>query len=173
MKGWKEDPELEWNEILPEEETAKTGRVATLFEKQIVTRNEAREILGFPPTPFAEDNEFQQPANAMIPPEERRGAPQVNQPGRMPKQEIVKTGNQKRDRTKRNVEKLAANLASKTRELEELNRKEEIRRMNEELLEYSREIVEKRLKERNTANKDLPTVAEDNLEQVGQNAIQQ
>jgi len=173
LKGWKDDPELEWNEILPEEETAKTGRVATLFEKLIVTRNEARELLGFPPTPFAEDNEFQQPTNAIIPPEEKRGAPQVNQPDRMPKQEVVKTGNQKRDRTKRNVEKLAAKLASKTKELEELDRKEQIKRMNEELLDYSREIVEKRKKERDTLNKDLPTVAEKDLGQVGQDAIQQ
>lgn len=175
MRHWEGDIELEWNEIMPEEETAKTGRVATLFEKQIVTRNEARELLDFPPTPFAEDDDFQQPMNNQIPPEEKRGAPPVVKPERLPKQEVVKTGNQKRDRTKRSVEKMAENLASEIEKLEKIERKEEIKHMREELLEFSREIVQKRKKEQkqgDIANKDLPTVAENNLEQVGQNAIQ-
>ena len=173
LKGWKDDPELEWNEILPEEETAKTGRVATLFEKQLITRNEAREILKFPPTPFPEDDEFQKPLDNMIPTEEKRGSPAVNQPDRVPKQEIVKTRDQKRDRTKRNVEKKAQLLAAKIKKLEELDFKEEIKRMNEELLEYSREIVKERKKQGNTPNNDLTTVTDNNLEQVGQNAIQE
>jgi hypothetical protein len=94
----------------------------------------------------------------------------------MPKQEVVKTGDQKRDRTKRNVEKLAADLAIKIKEYEQMDLKDEIKRMNEELLEYSREIVQKRKKQQiqasDTKNEDLPKAAKEELGQVGQNAIQ-
>lgn len=48
LNGWTEFPILEWNEVLPEEESAKVARIASLFEQGIITRTEAREMAGLP-----------------------------------------------------------------------------------------------------------------------------
>jgi hypothetical protein len=93
LRGWSEVPRLEWNETMPEDETDKVGRVATLFDKNIVSRNEAREMLGLPPDPFSgeepEPDVPEEPEGPEEPGDETRGGPTVPQPDRLPKQEIV------------------------------------------------------------------------------------
>lgn len=44
----KEVPKLEWNEVLPEEESAKIARIATVFEKGMANLKEVREMLRLP-----------------------------------------------------------------------------------------------------------------------------
>lgn len=87
LRGWKDIPKLEWNETLPQDENDKISRVSTLFEKQIITRNEARELIGLPKT--TKDNDG---FAAEITPEEKRGSPQDIQSERVVKQERKKIG---------------------------------------------------------------------------------
>ena len=56
LKGWTEIPKIEWNEVLPEEESAKVARVASLVQVGIVSIPEAREMLGLPAQPDFADS---------------------------------------------------------------------------------------------------------------------
>lgn len=92
LRGWSETPELEWSEILPEDETARVGQIATLVEKGIITINEARDILGLPKGDFGDllpnpnRPEPNMPPELPMPPE-NRGAPKVIQPDKLPDKE--------------------------------------------------------------------------------------
>lgn len=92
MHGWADPPSLEWNETFPEDETQKIGQVATMFEKTIISRDEARELLGFEPGDFGDfspvDTPFKPPK---IPGQETRGDPgMVPDPGKIPEKETTK-----------------------------------------------------------------------------------
>jgi len=97
LNGWTKSPMLEWNEVLPEEESAKVARVASLFEQGIVTRTEAREMVGLPPLsdfgdlkPSAVTVQPVFPANPNNPQDgpEKSGPKQKNEP-RAPEKSVV------------------------------------------------------------------------------------
>lgn len=78
LRGWTETPILEWNEVLPEEESAKVARIASLFEQGIITRTEAREMAGLPAQIDFGDLK---PSAVTIPPQ---FPPQGGEPGQAP-----------------------------------------------------------------------------------------
>lgn len=128
MENWSEIPKIEWKEVLPEDETARTGQAATLFEKGIVNVNEAREMIGLPPYDFGDAspaplNPFQTPQQPQTPVAkpaagpnlvgpETRGAPVAAKPEQLPNKESVviptKTGPQAKGRAA--LVKLSADL---------------------------------------------------------------
>ena len=122
LKGWKKAPELEWNELISEDETDKVGRVATLLEKLIITRAEARELLGFPPNDSIADNDtlpdepipnqLPNPAGNVPTPPENRGAPKVEDPSRnVDKEKAVVPGSARpSDKGREKLSKLAEPL---------------------------------------------------------------
>lgn len=92
-RGWSEPPSLEWDETFPEDETQRIGQVATMFEKTIISREEARELLGF--DVIGDFGDFS-PSDSIIPsnsvpgPESRGDPGVVPDPGKSVDKDTVK-----------------------------------------------------------------------------------